>query len=74
VCHQPPAIARQQPEEVELGWGQMDLLAAERDRAGGQVDAQLPGLDQRLLGLRVDPAHVGLEPDDQFARPNGLVT
>jgi len=44
VCHQPPAIARQQPEEVELGWGQMDLLAAERSCGRpGRRSAPRPG-------------------------------
>lgn len=44
MCHQPPAIARQQPEEVELGWGQMDLLAAERSCGRpGRRSAPRPG-------------------------------
>src|SRR5438445_6346176 len=43
VGHQAAPVADQQSQEVELGLGQVDLLAGPTDGPGGEIDLELSG-------------------------------
>ena len=72
MSQQPPAVAHELAEEVELGGGQMHLGAIDTHRAAGQVDLEPVHPDRRFLGAGRDPPEVRLQSGDQLARPEWL--
>jgi hypothetical protein len=72
-----PGSARQGPQHLELGAGQVDRLAADGDEVGGQVDVDGARLDRRALSavdaIEHASAKLGAHPAEQVGTEKGLV-
>ena len=72
VGHQPPAVRRQDAQQVELDRGQVHRLAVHLDRVSGQIELEPVGADHRLGHAGVGAAQRRLQPRDELARPERL--
>ncbi len=65
----------EQPQDVEVAGGELDLVAVERGRAARAVDLDAAGAQRRLgrgAGARARAAKQGLDSREQHARLDGL--
>jgi hypothetical protein len=72
VGHEPPTVAHERTQQVELDRREVDLLAVAAHDPRVEVHVQPVDLDGRLPGRVADAPQRGAEPRHQLARAEGL--
>ena len=67
-------MGEEEGEQVELHAGQLDLVAADRDRPAGVLEHEVADRDEILVLVRLRPAQHRTHARDELAGGEGFVT